>query len=124
MTSTPESSSARSSSSEVPGSGCPAVTYATSALRPASRHVVNRAASGETSDEVVADTNPEAIGVLGFDDGTGEGPVFLAFREVHDVTRMHQVSHGVADDANDWPGQHVGQRVDCMHQAELEGVED
>src|SRR5262249_55769299 len=132
ITSAPDSSSAVSSSAVRATSGWPAVMYGTSARRPVERSSANRRSirscaalptSPTVSDEVVADADAIAIGILGFHDGPEEPAVGVAVGKVDDVTGELQIALRVADHADEWAREHVRQRIHRMHDAQLERVE-
>src|SRR6185369_10862419 len=104
------------------GSGCPAVTYGMNARRPCSRSALNRRAMA--SDEIVADTDSVAFWVLGLDDRAVERAFRITIGEVHERPRMLHCPHRVAHDANHGTRQHFGKRIDGVHDAELEGIEN
>src|SRR4051794_25208030 len=121
MTSAPACSTARRRSSDVVTSGWPAVTYATSALRPDFFSDANRSTMGETlaslsagtfdspgagvSDEIVADPHAEAVRILGLDDRAQKHAVLTPRGEVDRRAGVLQVSHRIADDAHDGTGE-------------------
>src|SRR5258708_37766457 len=122
MTSAPASSSPCRSSTLRLGSGCPAVTYGTKALRFASRSEAKRAAMG--SDEIVASPDAIPLWILGLDDGAQIHAVAVLLRQVEEDTRMYEVPLLVADDADHRTREHFGHRIHRVHDAQLERVED
>src|SRR5688500_11194541 len=121
-TSAPASSRPCSSASERSRSGCPAVTYGTSALRPVARSVSNRWLS--RSGEVVADADAITIRILRLDDGAGAALARrILFGEIDQRAGIDDVAAVVADDADDRSRDHLGDRVGGVHDRELEGVQ-
>src|SRR5258705_5338118 len=119
MASAPACCTAWSSSSERAMSGCPAVTYTTSALRPCVRSEAKRWERGDNSDEIVADTNAVPLRVVGLDDRPPKRAVLVAIRQVDECPGC-QIPHRIADHPHDGTGQHFGQRVHRMDDAQLE----
>src|SRR6476661_4384800 len=76
------------------------------------------------SEEIVADTDAIPLRVLRLDDGAQIHAVLALLGEVDQGPWMQQVTLRITDDAYDRPGQHFRDRVDGVHDAELEGIED
>src|SRR5216110_2253492 len=111
MTSAPASSSACSSSNERARSGWPAVTYTINARLLDARNAANRRSMADKSDEIVADTNAVAVGILRLDDRAKEHARLVALRQVHARARVRQIPHRVADDAQQRSREHFRQRI-------------
>src|SRR5439155_18950969 len=101
MTSAPAPSSARMRSTVRAASGWPAVMYGTSARRPSSFSAAKRRAIA--LDEVVADADAIALGILGLDDRPQEHAVAVAVGEIDQFAGMDDVPLLVADHADDRP---------------------
>src|SRR5438270_4307808 len=101
MTSAPASVIAASNSTVRSASGCPAVMYGMSARRPAAFSAANRFAIA--SDEIVADADAIAVGIVGLDDGASKHAVWRLIREIHKDAGMNDVAKRVRNDTNDRP---------------------
>src|SRR5688500_12483014 len=121
ITSAPASSSPRRRSSDSAMPGCPAVTYTTSARRPAARSSANWRSSA--SGEVVADADTIPLGIGKLDDGAEEAPGSVLLVEVGERAGVQQVAPLVADHADDGARDRLGDRVHGVHDRELERIE-
>src|SRR5207244_11994905 len=74
-------------------------------------------------DEVVA--NPDAIsfGILCLDDRPAEQAGLVPVGEVGKVSGVLNITLGITNDANDWPGKHLRDRIDRMQHAQLHAAE-
>src|SRR5918912_1330757 len=101
MTSAPLCATPRMSASERSRSGCPAVTYTTSARRPSAFSRANRCA--KTSDEVICDADAIAFRVRDLDDRSSVRAGCVLLVQVGDEARKEHVSLLVTDDLDDRP---------------------
>ena len=99
MMSAPAASSPCSSATLRARSGCPAVTYGTNARRPLTRSAANRFAMA--SEEIVANPDAIALGILRLDDRAEVQAIRALVREVHERSGGLEVALRVADHAHD-----------------------
>src|SRR6188508_1665975 len=122
ITSAPASATAEIISIDASGSGCPAVRYAMSALRPLRRQAAKRSASA--SDEIVTDSDTIPLGVSRLDDRARIAAVGRFCSEIAHVSRVCEVAQVVGHDFDEGTCKEIGGRIHSMHDGELECIED